>query len=352
MKLHAEGVDPSAPTGGGYGWEEDGAFDYEDAPEEVSADSGAADASAADMPAPIAEVTSSWNGEMESLGEQSWFSSLPDTARTAVQEGLRAKIDNFQSGFTGATQKLAESRAQMEETRTRLSEQYRKASAWIDDSQVNKGLQDLQDENEQLRNDFNLYKVEVAAEHRGRIEQLKAEGATERDALRQASAEANEKLSSVQEELDAFKLSQSQQNAWSTVERIKAALPNMFVEGGRFSLEDGVEFTEKGGPAYDELVSLLGTEAITEEQALGYIAHKYPELAPAAAAVSATTPRAAPVRARPDTPPPALAAMTGDGAGARVTSQGDNAPRTFSDSINQGLQQAAQRAGLSVNLGR
>lgn len=334
----------AALTGGGYGWEEDGAFDFEDEPgAEV-----VADADAVDIPSPVAEAVGSWNGEMESLGNQGWFAGLGEDAQTSVRDGLGAVRTNFQSGFTTATQKLAESRTEFDASKTRLDAQYRKASAWIDDTQVEKGLQELQADNEALRNEHAMYKLEVAAEHRGRVEALRAAGASERQALQTANAEANSKLQGAQSELSEFKTAQGRQSAWQTVERIKTALPGMFKADGKFSLDDGVDFNEGAGAVYDELITLLGVDAITEEQALSYIAHKHPTLAPAQTA--APPARGAPAAPRAATPPPALAAMTVDGAGARVAARADNQPQTFGSSIDRSLQDAARREGRSFSV--
>jgi len=74
------GGGPSTPTSGG--------------------DAGAGSAvPSAPQAAPGAGVSAEWNGEMESLRNESWFKDLPVERQTQLEAGLRTKHSNWQRGF-------------------------------------------------------------------------------------------------------------------------------------------------------------------------------------------------------------------------------------------------------------
>jgi hypothetical protein len=44
-------------------------------------------------------VSSEWNGELESIKSQPWWSTLPEQARATVENGLKSKYGNWQRGY-------------------------------------------------------------------------------------------------------------------------------------------------------------------------------------------------------------------------------------------------------------
>lgn len=53
----------------------------------------------APAPPPAPAPSPEWNGELESLAKETWFTSLPDDVRPVLEAGLRQKHSNWQSGF-------------------------------------------------------------------------------------------------------------------------------------------------------------------------------------------------------------------------------------------------------------
>lgn len=99
---------------------------------DVSVDAGPADGGAAEvdpLSTAAAEVIASWNGELDSLSEQPWYSAADEAARNAIREGLRGKISNLERGFHT---KLGEFRTRADARRTELESEYNGRSEKLD----------------------------------------------------------------------------------------------------------------------------------------------------------------------------------------------------------------------------
>jgi len=66
--------------------------------------------SAAKEDTPAADPLSAWTGELEQIGSQPWFGSLPTNAKDVVREGLRAKHATWESGYGKKFQEAADLR--------------------------------------------------------------------------------------------------------------------------------------------------------------------------------------------------------------------------------------------------
>lgn len=81
-------------------------------------------------PAAESEPVPGWNGEMDHLGKQPWFSGLDEAVRKQVEDGLRAKWTNLEGGYSKKFQELAESKkapAEWETEKASLTEAREKA---------------------------------------------------------------------------------------------------------------------------------------------------------------------------------------------------------------------------------
>ena len=60
--------------------------------------------------APAAEVApeARWNGEMASIEEQPWWADVPEANRDTLKQGMQAKYQNWNQGYTKKMQDLAD----------------------------------------------------------------------------------------------------------------------------------------------------------------------------------------------------------------------------------------------------
>jgi hypothetical protein len=86
---------------------------------DVTADVGAG-ADVADTGADVADVADAgdagdpWNGELDSLQSEEWFSSLADEHRSRLQTGLQSKYQNWERGYSQKFSSLAQQRKDAE----------------------------------------------------------------------------------------------------------------------------------------------------------------------------------------------------------------------------------------------
>lgn len=79
---------------------------------------------------------SGWNGELDHLSKQDWYSKIPDDVRPHVEQGLKAKWTNLEGGYSKKFQSLADERKGWESEKStlsqRLAEQEREALLYKD----------------------------------------------------------------------------------------------------------------------------------------------------------------------------------------------------------------------------
>lgn len=165
------------------------------------AEPAAEPAPATDTPSPAAEEPApGWNGEMDHLGKQSWFSALPDDVRKQVEEGLKAKWSNLEGGYTKKFQELAESKkapAEWETEKAALTEARTKAErdlALFQDIFGDEGKdasQKIDAERKRLFDEYEAKMAKAAEEHAAKLTPMEKE-LTELRALR-AEVEAERK---------------------------------------------------------------------------------------------------------------------------------------------------------------
>ena len=99
---------------------------------EVSADSGSIDTgeTAADALEEAPQVLD-WNGELEAIQQEQWFTGLDDAVRDVVQRGMTAKYRNYERGYTKAFQEAALKRRALENREKEIRETELRVQKWL-----------------------------------------------------------------------------------------------------------------------------------------------------------------------------------------------------------------------------
>ena len=85
-----------------------------------------------DSSEPISEsTTSDWNGEVTSLQESDWFSSLDENVRGNVLTGLESKYKNWQRGYTDKFEQLSDQRKSLEGREEEIKASETRVSRWL-----------------------------------------------------------------------------------------------------------------------------------------------------------------------------------------------------------------------------
>lgn len=174
---------------------------------EVPAPTADAEAPATSTPAPIppvqvvvptvdaaaegvsAEAAAAWNGEVDSVTSQSWYTELPPAAQQKVLDGLRAKYLNLERGVQSKFQALSQRAKDVDAKAAKLHE---------DNQRFLRMMHGGADPVEELQAEL----VAIKERHQGAIDALKAE--LERNATEQLTARDTE-LAALREERDALK---------------------------------------------------------------------------------------------------------------------------------------------------
>lgn len=151
------------------------------------AEAAPAEVSPEPAPEPAAESPAAepgWNGEMDHLGKQAWFSALPDDVRKQVEDGLKAKWSNLEGGYTKKFQELAESKkapAEWETERTSLTEAREKAERDLQlfqdifGDEGKDASQKIEAERKRLFDEYEAKMAKAAEEHASKLTPMEKE---------------------------------------------------------------------------------------------------------------------------------------------------------------------------------
>lgn len=149
-----------------------------------AAESPPVEAPPAEAAAPAAEPVPGWNGEMDHLGKQAWFSALPDDVRKQVEDGLKSKWSNLEGGYTKKFQELAESRkapAEWETEKAALTEARTKAERDLQlfqdifGDEGKDASQKIEAERKRLFDEYEAKMAKAAEEHAAKLTPMEKE---------------------------------------------------------------------------------------------------------------------------------------------------------------------------------
>tara|TARA_R100001086_G_scaffold75575_5_gene36620 strand:- start:1153 stop:2118 length:966 start_codon:yes stop_codon:yes gene_type:complete len=168
---------------------------------EVSADSESIDTgeTAADALEEAPQVLD-WNGELESIQQEQWFSDLDDAVRDVVQRGMTAKYRNYERGYTKAFQEAALKRRALENREKEIRDTELRVQKWLH-GDVDP-MAEKQRELELLRANHTAALEALRKEHEQSVLKQQTEHASSIDELI-AAREAAEERSRQLEQLEA-----------------------------------------------------------------------------------------------------------------------------------------------------
>jgi hypothetical protein len=151
-----------------------------------------------DSSEPISEsTTSDWNGEVSSLQEADWFSSLDENIRGNVLTGLENKYKNWQRGYTDKFEQLSAQRKSLEDREEEIKASETRVSRWLyGDSdplaETKKEMEALKEAHqtalEELKQERDELTEKLKSTHQGELGTL----TEERDSLRKKLDEIEE----------------------------------------------------------------------------------------------------------------------------------------------------------------
>ena len=98
---------------------------------DVSADSVESTETAADALEDVAPEVLNWNGELEAIQQETWFTGLDDAVRDVVQRGMTAKYRNYERGYTKAFQEAAVKRRALEAREKEIRDTELRVQKWL-----------------------------------------------------------------------------------------------------------------------------------------------------------------------------------------------------------------------------
>ena len=150
-----------------------------------------ADTPVADAPAAEVAPEARWNGEMASIEEQPWWADVPEANRDTLRQGMQAKYQNWNQGYTKKMQDLADQRIGVEEAQASADRAMSKAKQFLygdHDPLVEKDV-----EIEELKSKLGT----LEAGHQSALRTLQEENTRQ---LREAAAQGEQALAAVRQE--------------------------------------------------------------------------------------------------------------------------------------------------------
>lgn len=140
-----------------------------------------------------------WNGEIDHLQKQEWWSAIPEPVRPNIEQGLRTKWTNLEGGYSKKFQSLADERKAWESEKSTLSQrlqaQEREALLYKDlfGGSDSEATSRFEQEKKELQDKLAAFEQEIAPlrEYKTKAEQASAqayEAQVKAEADRMASA--------------------------------------------------------------------------------------------------------------------------------------------------------------------
>jgi hypothetical protein len=285
----------------------------EDAPVETEAA-----APADDSPFP-------WDGEMNSLRDAEWFSSLDDRVRNSVLNGLENKHRNWQRGWTKAYQENADHRKDIERRMEAVRQSEIRVQKWLH-GDVDP-LNEKQKEIDELKRVHEAAVTAIREEHQLRLSQINNRTDEEAEKVRQELLQHKEKL--------AGYLKADQEREQAQVAAREQALSQR-AEKFQDWLKSNEPQIYNNDDAFESLCVMMSS-GFSLQDSLTFLRAKYPA---AAAAVAAAEPETKP---EPEAVPESMSLMNmGSGSG---TVSGES--RSYNE-IMDAMRRSAMQGGGGI----
>lgn len=183
--------------------------------------------------APIEESTGSgpdldgesWNGELESLESQSWWDEIPEGTRGSLKEGLKAKYQNWNQGYTQKLQGLGDQRRAAEQAQKDAEALRTRTLGWLHGGvdpldEKTAELKQARERISELESQHNVALSTLRTDHTARLEEAAKKGKAEVDRVMQESQQMRAEIEGLRADSQLRIEKQTQEAASELQQRI------------------------------------------------------------------------------------------------------------------------------------
>ena len=141
----------------------------------------------------------SWNGEMDSIESQSWWKEVPETVRDNLRQGIKAKYQNWNQGYTQKLQTLGEQRRAAEQAQKDAEALRTRTLGWLHGGadpldEKTAELQQAKAKIAELERSHELALTTLRTDHTARLEEAAKKGKAEVERVMQESQQMREEI--------------------------------------------------------------------------------------------------------------------------------------------------------------
>ena len=247
---------PSASADSGAGSAPPGTSASEQSPTTASTGGASSDAGM------VEETAISWNGEIDSLSDAEWFSSIDETHRNVLLDGMKTKYKHLESGFTKKTQEMSEFRKAAEEKEQKLASELSRYKRWLDTGE-DLGTQALR-EADDLRQKLEGATAEREAAEKVLREQLAQEFSQQLNPVEQERDQLRQRLEESQRVAAEQEQARNQEVLQGLVKWVDQTAPDLWADNNEEALTMFTTLLETGA-AQDPQTALKMVGALHPE---------------------------------------------------------------------------------------
>ena len=269
-----------------------------------------------------------WNGELESVKDADWFKALDTNLQSGIAQGLEAKYQNWQRGYTDKFQDIARQRKSIDAKLVEVRDQEQRVQKWLHGD------------------------IDPLVEKQREIDNLKIAHSAAMGTLREQFEDATEKMktsrgsdyeTAVKERDEAVAKAQKYETAATA--RDEAETEHVVDQFEQWLKSEAPDVYDNDEAFYS--LCVLCTGGVTPEDAVQMVRGKYgtpqTEVAPAPENTVAPAPTAAP-EPQPESLPDGMKLMNMGPDSASATATGET--RSFDDIMEQMRRSATREQSL------